>query len=412
MCPDDYGKRSSQTYFGCRIKFAMSHPAERSAPTGQEALRRIRTGAVLAALREHGPVSRTELAELTGYRPSSLTVIVRDLMATGHIVQVGTAGSSGGRRPHLLRFNPSAESLVALSLEGEQANAAVVDLSGELLSGHSRRVDPAEPLGDLVAVVAEALDANPQPRPSRVVFSLPGVATEKGAVTLSPVLHALGEDSLAAMLSDRLGLPVQIENDVNLVALGERERGAATDVDDLVLVYVGYGIGAAVVSDGSLCRGAAGFAGEIGFLPTSVPPGPHTGDRGPFEQRWSVPGIGAALSELDGHESRDPVAALAARVAEPAVASLRRQVIEAWAFAVVVCSCVTNPARVVLAGAAPRLGDAGLTELRDLVRAAAPSAPEVVYAELGPQALNVGAVSPSLLSHAANPAQPLPRKGS
>ncbi|MGW9477793.1 ROK family transcriptional regulator [Saccharomonospora azurea] len=391
----------------------MSH--ERSAPTGQEALRRIRTGAVLAALREHSPVSRTELAELTGYRPSSLTMIVRDLMASGHIVQVGTGGSSGGRRPHLLEFNPSAESLVALSLEGEQANADVVDLSGELLGGHSRRVDPARPLDDLVAVTTDALDAHPDPRPSRVVFSLPGVATEKGSVTLSPVLRALGEDSLATALSERSGIPVQVENDVNLIALGERERGAAADVDDLVLIHVGYGIGAAVVSGGSLCRGAAGFAGEIGFLPTSVPPDPHTGDRGRFEQRWSVPGISAALSEVNGHRTLEPVAELAARADEPAVARLRRNVIEAWAFAAVVCTCVTNPARIVFAGAAPQLGEAGLAELGEVVRASAPSAPEVVYAALGAQALNVGAVSPSLLSHAAAPTQSpqsSPRKGS
>ncbi|WP_197319908.1 ROK family transcriptional regulator [Saccharomonospora sp. NB11] len=390
----------------------MPHPAERSAPTGQEALRRIRTGAVLAALREHGPVSRTDLAELTGYRPSSLTMIVRDLMASGHIVQAGTGGSSGGRRPRLLQFNPSAESLVALSLEGEQANAAVVDLAGELLGSHSRRVDPAEPLADLVSLTTDALDAHPTPRPSRVVFSLPGVATKQGSVTLSPVLRALGEDDLATVLSERLGIPVQVENDVNLIALGERERGAAADVDDLVLIHVGYGIGAAVVSGGTLCRGAAGFAGEIGFLPTSVPPAPHSGDRGRFEQRWSVPGISAALSEVNGHRTREPVAELAARADEPAVGALRRQVIEAWAFAAVICACVTNPARVVFAGAAPQLGEAGLAELGELVRASAPSAPEVVYAALGTQALNVGAVSPSLLSHAATPTQSSPRKGS
>ncbi|MET7903920.1 ROK family transcriptional regulator [Streptomyces sp. NPDC005355] len=390
----------------------MSEIAERSAPTGQEALRRIRIGSVLAALREHGPVSRTELADLTGYRPSSLTVIVRELLETGHVIQVGTGGSSGGRRPLLLEFNPAAESLVVLSLEGDQANAAVVDLAGMPLGSYSHRVDPAAPLDGLVTVAAEVLDIPTGPRPSQVVFSLPGVATTQGAVALSPVLKALGEDSLTGILSARLGLPVQVENDVNLIALGERESGAAANVDDLVLIHVGYGIGAAVISGGSLCRGAAGFAGEIGFLPTGLPPGPYTGERGEFERHWSVPGISASLRELEGRDADDPVAELATLADVPEVAALRRQVIEAWGFAAIACACVINPARVVFAGAATGLGPAGLTELSGLVRSSAPSAPEVVFAELGTQALHVGAVSPSLLSPAATITQPSPRKGS
>ncbi|MEU6265900.1 ROK family transcriptional regulator [Saccharopolyspora shandongensis] len=384
----------------------MSEVNERSAPTGNEALRRIRTDAVLAALREHGPVSRTELAGLTGYRPSSLTEIVRELMASGHVVEAGAGDSSGGRRPRMLEFNPAAESLIAVSLEGEQARVSVVDLAGELLGAHSRAVDPHEPLDGLVAVIDQALKEHLRPRPGRVVFSLPGVATEAGAVTLSPVLEALGGRSLTDALTERVGLPVQVSNDVNLIALGERERGAAADVDDLVLIYVGYGIGAAVVSGGTLCRGAAGFAGEIGFLPAGLPPTPHTGGRGEFERRWSVPGIRQALSEIDGGSAGAPVAELADRAGEPAVAALRRQVIEAWAYAAIVCACVVNPARVVFAGAATELGPDGLAELAELVGSAAPSAPEVVFAELGAQALHIGAVSPSLMSPAANTTQP------
>ncbi|MEV5574437.1 ROK family transcriptional regulator [Spirillospora sp. NPDC052269] len=375
-----------------------SRAVGRSAPTGHEALRRIRTDAVLTALRTHGPVSRTDLADLTGYRPSSLTEIVRDLMNSGHIIQVGTGDSSGGRRPRLLAFNPAAETLVTVSLEGERARVAVVDLAGELHQEHTRRVDAADPLTGLATLISEAIQDADGPAPGRVVFSVPGVATAEGAVALSPVLHALGEDSLTSMLSERLGLPVQTENDVNLIALGERERGAAANVDDLVLIYVGYGIGAALVNDGALCRGAAGFAGEIGFLPAGLPPEPHSGGRGRFERRWSVPGIGAALFELGGQMPEEPVAELARRASEPAVAALRRSVIEAWAFAAIVCSCVVNPARVVFAGAATQLGADGLTDLRTMVRSSAPSAPEVVFAELGPHALDMGAVSPTLLS--------------
>lgn len=385
----------------------MSEVTERSAPTGNEALRRIRTEAVLAALREHGPVSRTELAGLTGYRPSSLTEIVRKLMGSGHVLEVGAGDSSGGRRPRLLAFNPAAESLIAVSLEGEQARVSVLDLAGELLGGYSRAVDPHAPLDGLTDVIRNAVDAHPEPRPGRVVFSLPGVATAGGAVALSPVLESLGSRSLTEELTARVGLPVQVSNDVNLIALGERERGAAADVDDLVLIYVGYGIGAAVISGGALCRGAAGFAGEIGFLPTGLPPAPHTGGRGEFEKRWSVPGIRQALSELDGAVGGAPVAELAARAGDPAVAALRRQVIEAWAYAAIVCACVVNPARVVFAGAATELGPDGLAELAALVGSSAPSAPEVVFAELGSRALHIGAVSPSLITPAADTVQPM-----
>ncbi|MDL4776851.1 MULTISPECIES: ROK family transcriptional regulator [Thermomonosporaceae] len=386
----------------------MPDTTGRSAPTGNEALRRIRTDAVLAALREHGPVSRTGLADLTGYRPSSLTEIVRDLMGSGHVLQVGTGDSSGGRRPRLLAFNPAAETLVVVSLEGDQARAAVVDLAGEPYGEHTRRIDAADPFTGLVALIGEAVAGSTGPVPGRVVFSVPGVATVEGAVTLSPVLRALGDDSLTSTLADRVGLPVRTENDVNLVALGEREQGAAADVDDLVLIYVGYGVGAALVTGGALCRGAAGFAGEIGFLPAGPPPEPHEGGRGRFEQRWSVPGIAAALAGPDGPAPADPVGELARRAGEPEVATLRRSVIEAWAYAAIVCSCVVNPARVVYAGAAVRLGEPGLAELRALVAASAPSAPEVMFAELGARALHVGAVSPAVSSSAVVATRPTP----
>ena len=368
---------------------SQSRAPQSSAPTGRNELRRIRVESVIGALLSSGPISRTDLASVTGYSPSTVTGIVQELQGMGYLQEVGHRESTGGRRRTLVELDRTAISLVVAEISGGRIRASLIDLDARVLATQDSPFDPADPVSATALAVA-GLGEQAARRPSRLVLALPGVVAADGTVSLAPAFAAAGDPQLAQALARRTGLPVTVENDVNLIALGERSAGAAAGVDDLVLIHIAEGIGATILSGGRLLLGATRSAGEVGFLPVGLAPVPH-GNRGSFEERWSTPAIAAAAQTAGLEVSESDV--VARLCTDPAAAALRTEVLDAWAWAAVICSCLLNPALVLFSGDAIGLDDSARTELSDRIRASAPSAPEVTFATLGIEAVLFGAVA-------------------
>ncbi|MBD8043294.1 ROK family transcriptional regulator [Arthrobacter sp. Sa2BUA2] len=367
----------------------MSSTSQSSAPTGRHELRRIRVESVMGALLSSGPISRTDLAAVTGYSPSTVTGIVQELQGLGYLHEVGHRESTGGRRRTLVELDRTAIALVVAEISGGRIHASLIDLDARVLATQDSPFDPADPVNATALAVA-GLGEHSARRPTRLVLALPGVVAADGTVSLAPAFAAAGDPQLAQALSRQTGLPVTVENDVNLIALGERSAGAAAGVDDLILIHIAEGIGATILTGGRLLHGSTRSAGEVGFLPTGLAPLPH-GNRGSFEERWSTPAIAAAARDagLDVTEAN----VIRQICTAPAAAALRGEVLDAWAWAAVVCACVLNPALVLFSGDAIGLDDAARSQLADRIRASAPSAPEVTFASLGIEAVLFGAVA-------------------
>lgn len=359
---------------------------------------------MISAARQVRVLSRAELTELTGLSPATLTPLVRELIGEGYLVERGTAASRAGRPRALLEFNPRAELVAAVSLEPARIICEIADSDGAVIAHRTARLG-----GDIVDTICQFVpelvgDAMPSLR--GVAIAIPGVSSG-GAVRLAPSVGLVGWQPIGEHVGRRLGVPVVVDNDVNLIAAGEHSAGAGVDVADLLLLHVTDGIGAGLILDGRTRRGATGAAGEVGFLPLDPAARGHDGV-GPFEERWSESAIAERVVALaPGRRPAEPVRTLVALAAtDPSAAAYLDGVLDAWARLIVSCVCVVDPGRVLLSGAAAQLDDAAIDRLQRLVDGWAPAATEVRRAVLGDRAVLHGAVSYALSAATASARSP------
>jgi predicted NBD/HSP70 family sugar kinase len=280
----------------------------RSRPVDQAGLRRGNLALLVRTLREHGALSRAQLAVRSGLSKATVSSLVTDLELRGLVHSTGVAAGGQGRPGQLVDLRPTSVCGVGLDVHVGHVGAAVTDLSGELLfrrrvaadvpaMGPERAIDQ---LAELAATaLAEVKDlVGP---PVGVTVSVPGLVDRAaGVVTFAPRLR-WREVALADGLAARTGLAldrIAVDNDANLGA--EAELAVMRDrVDDLVYLTGDFGIGGGVVSGGRLIRGSIGFAGEIGHMAMD-PLGPYCscGRRGCWETQV---GLGALL-----HACADP----------------------------------------------------------------------------------------------------------
>ena len=189
---------------------------------------------------------------------------------------------------------------IGLDLGGTKCLGLAVGPDGEVLAEH-RVPTPShggEPLLDAMAAVARDVAAAAGDEPGSVGVGAPGLVDAAGVLRFAPNLRSAIGLPIADGLSRRLGVPVQVDNDVTSAAFGEWTAGAAKGVDDVLLVALGTGIGGGLVVGGRLARGANGYAGEIGHMVVD-PNGPPCpcGQRGCWERFASGSGLGRLARE-------------------------------------------------------------------------------------------------------------------
>jgi predicted NBD/HSP70 family sugar kinase len=228
---------------------------------------------VLRALLDGPPLTRPELAARTGLSKPTISDAVRRLEESHVVGATGVRRGQPGRVPVYYGLAPGAGFVVAVDIGGDNLRARAAGLMGEELAA-ARRTTPSggaravlrAAVSMITKTVAEVGSANGEPR--AVVVSAPGVVHADGRTVSSA--YNLGEDGpfdLVTPIEDALGTPVEVDNNVNMAALGERWRGHGADVPTFAFVAVGAGIGMGLVHRGELVRGAHGAAGEVAYLP-------------------------------------------------------------------------------------------------------------------------------------------------
>ncbi|WBC16491.1 ROK family protein [Micromonospora sp. WMMA1998] len=377
-----------------------------TSPVSRERSKEIKRRSVISAARQARVLSRAELTELTGLSPATLTPLVRDLIAEGYLIERGPGASRAGRPRAILEFNPRAELVAAVALEPARISCEIADSDGAVIA--HRTVRRTGDIVDLICTAVPELAGPGLPALRGVAIAAPGVSTG-GAVRLAPSVGLVEARPVGESVQRRLGVPVVVDNDVNLMAAGEHAAGAGADVADLLLLHVADGIGAGLVLDGQVRRGAGGAAGEVGFLPLDPADRGHDGV-GPFEARWSESAVAERVVALaPGRRPAAPVRALVElAAADERAAAYLADLLDAWARLIVSCACVIDPGRVLLSGAAADLDDAAVARLQALVSAAAPSPTEVRRAVLGDRAVLYGAISYALSAAASGLSALLP----
>ncbi len=331
------------------------------------------TGAVLRLLLDGQPRTRAELIDLSGLARSTVTGRIEELVAAGLVVPSGEAASTGGRPPARFRFNPTARLILAADVGATHLSVALTDLTGEILDRSTMQLNIAEgPEAVLKAVVRTGRALLKKARRSvndlaGTGVGLPGpVEHSTGRPNHPPIMPGWDAYDVVGRLSRELAGPVLVDNDVNIMALGEHATEYA-DVEHLLFVKVATGIGAGVISGGRLHRGAQGAAGDIGHVQT---PG-HTelcrcGNIGCLEAVAAAPAIASQLGLVDA-TSRDIVELVRAgnTAATQAVRQAGREIGTVLAAAV----SLLNPSVIVVGGSLSQAGDSLLAGIREAIYA-------------------------------------------
>jgi predicted NBD/HSP70 family sugar kinase len=375
-------------------------------PGSQPALRRANQLRVLGAVRRAGALTQAEIARITGLSPATVSNIVRGLRVAGTIAVTPT--HSGGRRAQSISLAPRSGMAVGVDFGPSHLRVALSDLGNRVLAEEVISYDVAASVdrGLRRAVwLVETLLAQSRVDRTEVTgvgVGFPGrVDATTGEIDSATFLPAWAGTRLAGELSDRLGMPVHVDNDANLGALGELARGAGRGCSHLVYLKLSSSVAAGIVADGRLYRGAEGIAGEIGHIAVDAN-GPvcRCGNRGCLETLVGGPYLLEMLPRPNGrdqapHTLRSVIAR--ATAGDPGCRRILSDAGRAIGGSVAIVANLFNPRLVILGGELARAGDLVLhSVLQAVEQAAIPSAMRglrVVRGELGERAQIVGALA-------------------
>jgi predicted NBD/HSP70 family sugar kinase len=254
-----------------RFTFTRRQSASNKTP------RQINRNLVFNLIRTRQPLSRADLARVSGLQRSTVSLIVEDLIKEKWILEGSTGRLPRGRRPTFLELNHQ-RAVIALDIHPTQSTIAVTDLGGKIVAQNviDLPADPNKAIQPLVAAIRKLIETHSDKSFDGIGISLPGRADpllEKliFAPNLNwPVL------SIKSRIQRATGLRVEMDNVANACALSEVWFGDSDGIRDLVVVNVSEGIGTGIFANGRLLRGANGMAGEFGHVQMD-PDGPLCG---------------------------------------------------------------------------------------------------------------------------------------
>jgi glucokinase-like ROK family protein len=369
---------------------------------------------LLRLLRDQGALSRAQLADrLEVPRPRLLAELER-LIAVGYAAEAGPAASRGGRRSTLVELNPDLR-FAAIDLGATSVDIEVTNGRLEPIAAYQEPADirsgPKAILHQVDELLAKAQVEGAYERLTAVGIGVPGPVSFRDGVPVSPpIMPGWDRFPVREYFTREYGCPAVVDNDVNIMAIGERHGGVAHSVNDFLFIKIGTGIGCGIYLSGDVYRGTDGCAGDIGHIQVDAH-GPvcSCGNAGCLEALFS----GAALARAATAAARsDTSPALAERLS--AYGSVgAKDVAEGASEGDVTCIHLirdggrrvggvlaglvsfANPSMIVIGGGLAQLGHILLAEIRSVVyRRSLPLATgnlPVVLSELGPRAGVTGA---------------------
>jgi predicted NBD/HSP70 family sugar kinase len=365
-------------------------------------VKQINREGILHQLKESTRISRADLAKLTELSRPCVSALVDELIREGFIHEVGLGESIGGRKPMLLAYNFQAYGVVGAVFEGSTLQLAIADLKGEVLFQNTTRLShPKEGQGAIQSVergLAALLEQSgfDKSRLLGIGLGLPGITQRRdGTVSYAPSTGWMGLP-VKKEIEDRLGLPVMIDNDVNLMTLGEFHKGVGVGASNLVYMYVGTGIGAGIVIDGQLYRGTREASGEIGYMLIGPVGNRVHGEYGVFENNYSVPAIREkakrVLPSIDEGTSVMKQIVDQVKQGDTGAQQLLNDIYKHWAYGIANIVSVMDPKLLILSGEMIHIGEAGVQSIQHGLTDWVPFVPELKLASLGDQAGIIGAI--------------------
>ena len=339
------------------------------APARPGLLRQVNTRSLLRLLREHAPCSKADLVRHSGLSAPAVAAGIAQLKSLGLAESLGGGTSNGGRPPELLRFPVRHGFVAAADIGGTRLRLLLADLDGAPTAEWSTVLGREEKTPEAVCrLISEGLTTMCRAKrvARRSVLHLtagaPGITdVQRGIVLSAPNLKHWNDVPLRSLLRRVTGLPVEVENDTNLAALGEHLRGVARGVESFIFLALGTGLGAGVFLGGKIHHGAQWTAGEVGYFGT---PGSSRGSLrlrkagllesviggAGIERLWSEELARRGVQDVALRKLRAPHILDRAHAGDEAALSVLRSVATTLAAAITDVCLLLNPELVVLGG--------------------------------------------------------------
>jgi predicted NBD/HSP70 family sugar kinase len=366
-------------------------------------LRAINLRATFELVHATGPIAAPHVVRDTGLSKPTVSEVLTQLLDQGLLRKVGRTSGLPGPSAQLYDVNPRAGWVLSLDIGHEWVRSELVDLTGRPAgSAATRTRRSARSVIAQMRRAAEDLTAKAGiglADVRQVVVGTPGVMRPgEDHLSLAPQLPGWEKPNVISAIREALVGPVIFENDVNLAAVGEQATGIARGSDDFVLISVGTGVGMAAVVDGALRRGAAGLAGEIGYLPTTMTATRRRPQRGVwrtggFERLVSSAAVIAQAQErgLTNVHTAEAVFA-AARAGDSRAQRVIDTEAQRLAHGIAAIAAVLDPELVVLGGGiGSGGGDLLLGLIEEWLATISPFSPRLAVSTLGANAVIAGA---------------------
>ncbi|QQQ62866.1 ROK family transcriptional regulator [Paenarthrobacter ureafaciens] len=344
-------------------------------PSAPEAGSLSRAGDLFQLLRDGQARTRAELALTTGLARSTVASRIDALISSGLVGPAGEASSSGGRPPSRFAFNPAARVVLAVDVGATHVIVAVTDLGGKILAEQRLKQDvsdgPNIVLGRVIAAGKELLaEAGREMGDlAGMGIGLPGpVEHDTGRPVKPPIMPGWDGFDVVPYVQRSLPVPVLVDNDVNIMALGER-TAYWPEHENFLFIKVATGIGAGIISSGELQRGANGTAGDLGHV--RVPRGDEVlcrcGNYGCLEALASGPAVARQLHELGLEASTGAdVLRLVGEGNLQAIQALRQAGRDVGDVLATVVNLL-NPSMIVIGGSVGEAGEHLVAGIREVV---------------------------------------------
>lgn len=330
---------------------------------------------VVSVLRDGLPRTKTELAKLTGHARSTISTRLAELVARGLVIQLEETTPTKGRPSAAYALDMQGRLIGAFDFGAHHGVFAVTDLAGKVLAHRAELLDIADGPVKVLALATGALEAlvDGLGRSAAdlvgIGIGLPGpVEHETGLPISPPIMPGWDRFDIKTYVRQTFDVPVVVDNDVNVMAIGEM-IGSHADQEDILVVKVATGVGAGIIAGGHLVRGADGAAGDLGHVQVEAGQGRlcRCGQFGCCEAVASGAGVAQTLTQLGipaagamdvvrlvrgGHLEATRVVREAGRIIGQVLAG---------------CICLLNPAFIIIGGEMAQVGEPLLAGVREMV---------------------------------------------
>jgi predicted NBD/HSP70 family sugar kinase len=365
--------------------------------TGSD-MRSINRSAVLEIIRRESPISRTTISERLKLSLATVMRIVDGLVEEGFVRLQGETEWSGGRRRPLLEFNADGFVVLGADLGGTKLYGAISNLGGTILDEiYLERHDTTseESYQHLTSLVDQLL-ASPHLEGRRVRglgVGVPGVTLHKEGIVKWAYNFSWRDFPLKARLESQYDLSITVDNDVNLAALGELWFGEGQNAQSMVAIIIDVGIGAGIIIDRSLYRGAREASGEIGnMIPGREFLGRDFRYFGALESVASGTGIANRAGDAGQGTIHAEQVLEATRQGQAWAVEITADMVDYLAIAITNIMVTIDPEVIILSGGVVGYTDLLLEPILKRINGTIPVEPRVVSSELGRRAIVMGAI--------------------